>query len=321
MSKRGLAGLPGKLRRPLRRNRSRTLIASVVILIGLMIVLVWITDSRLWDLIAGIGTIVGLVTGFVQLRGTLKKINPNPIRVRYTLRTTWIEGVVQNFDPSKSLDHYVDEKAIVHAHAFLIIDIVSQATDEAIKLAPYLLIEVSEVEPIPQTVDYIFPYRGGAGGLNKVFLATFSPERDKVFGAPQLADVAEVPYRQETFDFFTLTPGEGETFQLNYSVLPGYYYRFRVGVQYSYQGKDDVHWSEEEYVAGIPIDSSTVRVWRYIPTAAPSLANSFEKIPFDSPARSTGIPNIDEGLIARNVRVQEQAVKQYRSSFTLPQPR
>jgi hypothetical protein len=41
-------------------------------------------------------------------------------------------------------------------------------------------------------------------------------------------------------------------------MLPGYFYHFRVGVQYSYKKYQGVDWSEREFVAGVPLEAE---VW------------------------------------------------------------
>jgi hypothetical protein len=55
-------------------------------------------------------------------------------------------------------------------------------------------------------------------------------------------------------DYFTLKPtGEREVFQIAFATSPGYLYRFKVGVQYTYRGDEHVIWTDEEFeAAGYP---------------------------------------------------------------------
>ncbi len=105
---------------------------------------------------------------------------------------------------------------------------------------------------MPETVKYaVYTPAGGAGGKIDFFVAALSPEREGVFYAPQWTEDTSLgsdpppPALRKTDQFFTLAPdGETEFFTLHFVMLPGYYYRFRVGVLYSYRDRRDVVWSE-----------------------------------------------------------------------------
>jgi hypothetical protein len=189
-----------------------------------------------------------------------------PIRVdcRYVSRPT--EGVVlDDFDPNKDPSYYFQyEGQIAYSYPYVDLVVVGQADDEDVKVAPYLAVKVNEIKLIPEKVDYVVcRYPGADAAPIYAFVATFTTERTGVFYAPQ-ATADAVPGNsglalvEKPADYFTLTNGELEAFQLDIFMVPGYYYRFRVGIPYTYRGGERVAWCGEEYVAGIPLNAE---VW------------------------------------------------------------
>jgi hypothetical protein len=173
--------------------------------------------------------------------------------------------VIKDFDPNKDPDYYLeDEGRIAYSYPSVFCQVVGQASAENVRVAPYVVVNVTEIKPMPERVEYAaFRYPGGGAAANRIFAATFSPERPGVFYAPQatadaVPGTSKAPYVKKPADYFTLAKGELEMFQLEIFMVPGYFYRFRVGVPYTYQGKESVLWSEKEYVAGIPTEAE---VW------------------------------------------------------------
>jgi hypothetical protein len=142
------------------------------------------------------------------------------------------------------------------------VDVTSLAEVEIVTLSPYLLVEVTDARRMPDRVDYVVFRTGGPGGEIRWFGATPSPERKVVFYAPQWTPESRLaPYsrpNKKIYPFFTLTPGEKEPFLLSITMLPDYFYDFRVGVLYSYKNHQGVDWSEKEFVAGVPLEAE---VW------------------------------------------------------------
>jgi hypothetical protein len=214
--------------------------------------------------IGAIGVVVGAVLGIIELVGWLTDISEAPIRAEYTYISSPNEGVIiGKFDPNAK---YGEEGRVAYSYPFVWVDVTSQAEDETVTLSPHLVVQVTNVRPIPERANYVVYQTGGAGGEFNFFVATLAPEREGVFYAPQQTkDTALGPLsrtltgeKPKIYDYFTLSPGEREHFRLNITMLPGYYYRFRVGVQHSYKGKEGIEWSEKMFAAGEPLEAE---VW------------------------------------------------------------
>jgi hypothetical protein len=215
-------------------------------------------------------------------------------------------------------------------------DVTSLAKDETVTLAPYLVVELIDVRPMPERVNYVVSTRGGNAGIIRHFAVTLSPDREGgmntppmpqgekinsavgaggdakseinippmpqydrsevqqaiekqqeavqeyaypppeqleapgevgggeriIFYAPQYTSETAAlegwpPSNEKVYPFVTLTPGGREVLLLSVTMLPEYFYHFRVGVLYSYRGRQGVAWSEE-FVAAVPLEAT---VW------------------------------------------------------------
>lgn len=191
-----------------------------------------------------------------------------PLRIDYEgnkRREIVSAGVIRNFDPSKNLNYYKNSDLIAYSSPIIKMDVVSQVHDEWVKLEPYLIVEMTDVKPIPETVDYLgLCGDGGSAGSIDFFTATLSPNRDETFRAPQVlalqTDAQGAPSQQKPVPHFVLEPGEIETFQLTLNMVAGYYYHYRVGVPYSYKGTEDVKWIDRKFVAASP--TKVDKEWR-----------------------------------------------------------
>lgn len=180
-----------------------------------------------------------------------------PIRIDHAFKTIWPDGIVENFDPSKELKYYIDNKYIIYSYPIIHIDVVSQAKDEWVKVAPFMAVKIVDIKPIPENVDYIIAHGKGAGRTPDFFYAVLSPNQDKVFGAPHIDHSKNSIQPNSGIEvshpgYFTLEQGEIEVFILNIEMTPGYYYRFQVGIPYSYKGKQDIEWIKNEFLVGKP---------------------------------------------------------------------
>jgi hypothetical protein len=231
----------------------------------------WILITRLGKgtlaVVGAVGLVVGAVMGVKQLVDWLSSVREDPIRASYSYVNYPAEGViVGEFDPGADPQRYLRDGRVASSYPYVYVEVTSQAEQEAVTLSPYLVVEVTDVRPMPERPKYV-AYPAGAGGAQlRVFTATLSPERERIFYAPQWTPETTLKpgppgYRPEVQDTFTLTPGNKEFLLLELTMLPGYYYNVRVGVQYSYKDEQRVEWSEKEQVVGVP---SEARVWRQV---------------------------------------------------------
>jgi hypothetical protein len=288
-----------------------------------------------WMVITGIGVLVGAVLGIIQLVGWLQDVSEVPIRAEFHYMDRYSEGViVGKFDPHA---HFLNVGRTADSHPSVFAQVTSRAEDETVTLSPYLVVQVTDVRPIPERANYLVYPMGGAGGEVDYFVATLAPEREGVFYAPQQTkDTALGPLvrgltteKPKTYDYFTLTPGEGEAFDLTFTMLPGYYYWVRVGVQYSYKGRQDVVWSERETVVGKPLEAE---VW-----AAPNSGivnpiknknrvqkfgdlqqyKNYHEQRFGRDRRH--LPGYDKPAVQEAIMRQNEAVQEYSYRFTPPE--
>lgn len=224
-------------------------------------------------------------------------------------------SIIENFDPNRSLRYYLDNDLVAHTSPHIHIDVVSRVDDEEIKLAPYLLVEIIDVKPLAQPVDHLTAAAGMGGGHVRYFAATLSPERNEMFGAPQQQAIrTNAAYRssqQEPFPHYTLAPGELETFLLAIDMVPGYHYRYRVGVLYSHGGTEGVkyEWIDDEFLAASPAEIGEVWIIKGLNDVEPARQELREKVQNEHP----------EQPAAHSVEREEEAIQEYEGFFELPQ--
>jgi hypothetical protein len=293
----------------------------------------------------GAGAILGAINGAITLAETISDAgrevkSEKPIRADYQYYNGPMDGVLPiELDPGVNPSDYLPLTAPSEAQSTLKdkvgftdptawIEVTSQVKDETVSLAPYLVLNLTTVTPMPETVNYaVYQPGGGGGGEIDYFIATLSPERGGVFYAPQwtadtaLGSYTPTPVMRKTDDFFTLAPSsETEFFQLDFVMLPGYYYRFRIGVLYSYHGRRGVVWSEQ-FVAGVPREAT---VWLQTANGARfekyGDLRSFERYlnQQDSPLLRP-LSRHDKGEIEKVIQRQEAAVQKYGYPYTPPE--
>jgi hypothetical protein len=294
---------------------------------------------RIWAVIVGAGIVVGLVSGLIPIQQYVQEKTQDPIRIDYGRllnATCTLSATVKGpLDPSKDINYYKNNGLLIYPDATLQLDVVSKVEDETIKVAPYLLIQITDIKSVPKTVDYIREYVGGCGGGSPdQFEAAFSPNRDKVFGTPQsplwreeYPDKAE----EKPFGYFTLTPGEREVFQIHFRTLPGHYYRFRIGVQYSYEGDESIAWSTKKFVVGAPTKPTKAGMWatgftplEKCPPRSPCVFDTkgrivkYESLPEQVRSQLPRVLLPDPGEIREQIKQEEQEIQRYQSSFKTP---
>ncbi len=274
--------------------------------------------------VGAVGLVVGAVLGIIQLVGWLSSVGEDPIRVNYNYVNYPAEGViVGEFDPGADPRRYLRDERIAASYPYVYAEVTSQAEQEAVTLPPYLVVEVTEARPMPEESKYVV-YPAGVGGAQlRHFTATLSPEREGIFYAPQWTPEttlkpASPGYRPEVQDTFTLTPGNKEFLLLELTMLPGYYYDVRVGVQYSYKDEQRVEWSEKEQVVGVPTDA---RVWRQAASGDPfkkfGSLQSYEH--YKKQNNIPPLPRYDKGEVENAIERQNTAVQEYAYPFTPPE--
>ena len=276
-------------------------------------------SKKSWAVIGAVGVVLGVVLGAIQFVDWGRSISESPIRADFGYTGVPAYGaIVGSFDPDRSTDYYLNERLVAFSHPFVFVDVTSQVEDETITLSPYLVIEVSDVRPMPEQVNYARFPTGGGGVTIIPFVATLAPEREGVFYAPQLTEdindfegiLNHPPMTRSSYDYFTLTPGERQIFLLGIYMLPGYYYYVRVGVQYSYKGEQMVDWSEEEQVVGVPLEAE---VWDAI------MQPSFQGIGHQRIQSYMPQWRYDESYVRQAVEKQNAEVQSYRYPFTPPE--
>jgi hypothetical protein len=259
-----------KVRKVLGSRCIKTFLLGLLIVIFIALISLWrgaIDFALFWKLaagtVAGAGTIIGLIAGVIQLYDRFGEATRDPIRFSCDFKERFHDGIIEGFDRSKIIDFYESNNSICHSCLDLNVNVDSERND-AIRLAPYIVIGITKTEPIPETVDYVWTMKGGA--FVTAFSAAFSPERHSIIGAPQANSLSSAPGEPKGFDRFDLEPTKSETFMLPlipYSLYPGYYYHFRVAIQYANRGRQDVVCSDCEFVVGVP--SKAKNVWAFDP--------------------------------------------------------
>lgn len=263
------------------------------------------------------------VAGVQGLQGLIHSFFPkDPIRIDYedNEQRGEFDGVIEDFDPNTSLGYYNDNDLIAYSSPVTNIDVVSQVGDEWIKLAPYLVVAITEIEPLPETVDYVVRPGKGGGGSVDFFVATLSPERDEIIGAPQVGalqtdasalqtDASKAASQQEPSDYFYLQPGEREVFTLTIGTVPGYRYHYRVGVPYSYNGTESVKWIDRKFVAALPTEDK--KEWIINPNGG--VVESSPQRPKVEAIQEQQSNKTDQ------IKREEEAIQKYQTFFSLPQ--
>jgi hypothetical protein len=133
---------------------------------------------------------------------------------------------------------------------FLSFSLKSVAGEDFVQLAPYLVVDVAAVAPVPPSLAVI--YEGERGGASELweFSAAIVPEVGFQF-APLIND--DQTFRTDV-DYFSLMPREPAEFVLGMSFVPGYVYTLRIGVPYKYKGRHQLHWLSGTLRAGVPVD-------------------------------------------------------------------
>lgn len=202
------------------------------------------------DALGVLGVLVGILLFAITLPKSMSV--EDAIRLEHNYKPYLGSHYVSKINPQKNLEENVkeNEDAIPYG-SILSLDVISQVQDETIKLAPYLIVEVLDIKPMQESNLIVTPR--GSGNRADIFEAILSPTQEQRFGAPFVGGGRVSPLQAEQIDSFTLENGEREVFELRFEIVPGYRYKFRVAVLYTYKGKQNTKWISENFEAGAPL--------------------------------------------------------------------
>jgi hypothetical protein len=141
------------------------------------------------------------------------------------------------------------------------VDVIGKTSDEWVKLAPYLVVRITDTKPLESNGKFhaVSETFGGAADSPDRFETMLSPERTDVFAATLVPGYARDPnidnsaVRQstiiETQGYFTLQYGERESFLVDTHTYPGYDYKFELGIVYTYNGEATIKWINKTFSA------------------------------------------------------------------------
>ena len=120
----------------------------------------------------------------------------------------------------------------------------SLANHNFVQVAPYLIIEVLQVQKIDEKLAGIYLGERGGSGVLREFHTVILPKEG--------VHIAPIINTKDKIDYISLEPGEVEEMMLYFDFLPGYYYDFRIGVQVKFDAVNSVVWSNTKFHAGVP---------------------------------------------------------------------
>ncbi|KPL83036.1 hypothetical protein [Herpetosiphon geysericola] len=148
------------------------------------------------------------------------------------------------------------------------IDIVGKSDDGWVKLAPYLVLDViANNERNVTGIDNSFDLHGGIADYPDEFFAYLDEKAMGIMAAPLYpgfsasADSEKTKQSDELnrVGYFSLAKSELEVFSLSVHAFYNREITFKVGVVYSYKGKQNIHWIPEEFT--VEGTTTTLKRW------------------------------------------------------------
>lgn len=220
-------------------------------------------------------------------------------------------GVVQEFDSDRSLDYYVENGEITYRSPVLQVDVWNESANDSIRVDPFLVIETTNVEPMPDDLDVLTvtaPLEPPSAPPSDWFYAIFTPQRDRIFPALRYADYSPDSANEPLKPLYIEPEGRVEMSLTTGTVIPdaghfgtgtlGHYFHFRVGISYFYNGEHKVKWIDEEFVTANPDKISELYKFSYVSESEYELVDQLTFID----AR----PGDDEAVAARVAEPGEQ---------------
>ncbi|MGH1422542.1 MAG: hypothetical protein ACRBEQ_12055 [Hyphomonas sp.] len=182
-----------------------------------------------------------------------------------------------------------DPEAFAHEWV-MSFNVTSQADLDFTQIAPYLVVDVLEVRPVPDDMILFYVSERGAGASVREFSAAIPPEKGRYY-AP-LIDTYTGERRTDV-DYFTLMPREPEEFIFWPSIDAGFIYEMRIGLHYKYKQKHRIHWVTPIFRNGIPKDP--LPVWDFSRTYEIKASPDAE---FDDPAATKAKADANNAYVA-----------------------
>ena len=142
---------------------------------------------------------------------------------------------------TKWLNDIYTDQAGYSSTPFFNFSVSSEANRNFVQIAPYLLIHVMHVEPVPQNVAGMYLGERGGAAILREFRTCLLPEP-----GVQIASLDQRNYPSR-IDFITLEPGEVEEFHFTVTTLSDYVYHFRIGLQVKFKGESFAVWHPTVY--------------------------------------------------------------------------
>lgn len=143
---------------------------------------------------------------------------------------------------------------------FFSFSLTSEAEHYDIQIAPYLVIDVESVSPLPKQVFGVYQGERGDGGGVRYFQASLLSTDTGLITAPHKS--ADGTGAFPAYDYYRLRPGESEEFMLTLAYQPGFVYTFNVGVQYRYRHRDMIQWLPKTFRVGVPANRIPIFYFR-----------------------------------------------------------
>src|SRR5829696_2221994 len=132
--------------------------------------------------LGAIAAIVGIVAFGLTLYDRAAENVPasEALLLEHTFDGATSTAVVRDFDPALGLEYYIDKEKLTYATPRIDVEVESQVNGEWIKLAPYLVVEIKNTEPMPEDLDFlsIVPTESVASASQDWFFAMFYPQRE-----------------------------------------------------------------------------------------------------------------------------------------------
>jgi hypothetical protein len=138
--------------------------------------------------------------------------------------------------------------------------VINTSKDEWVKIAPYIVVNVSRATPLNPAEEFHQTQQGGGGfDIPDMFMAFLGPERTWPFAANLIHGSSVPSIMDSTNDYndiylkrtshFILKQGERESFIMAIYAFPGHTYKFRTGIYYAYKNNRTVKWIDEDFEA------------------------------------------------------------------------
>lgn len=187
-------------------------------------------------------------------------------KVQISPHYSFNDGIIKNYRSDRTVEDYLDNKDIIPIFGSMWASLENTSGVGSIKIAPFVYLRLNARVKLPaDTHFYVEPKDGiGGGGTPRYFYGVIDSETKNISCISYITsdfidfETNSLPNRRE-FEYFSLSPGEFETFIINLEVEPGYYYNYDIGIPIKVNGKEIIKWSEDSFEIAIPLETTYVR--------------------------------------------------------------